>query len=348
MKAALEADLEDDAHTIFDRLWGAHKECASRWRGATDYPCTMGWCQFGPETLQLSADMDRVVEDIGDLKFVHIAKTDAHRALRMAALEESCDLVVAEFAKSRFFDPWALGKCAESAEMGDHGRDGDHEAQAEGTALRYLAGMFSAEAATKFKKEIGGVAADQVQGHSSAGGVGSVGEVLVDAMRAACMGGDEESAEAIFDKLVAAHAECKGRWRGAANYPCERKWCDNTEELQCSPDMAEEAFQLDAAELEEAKAGASERLVEVRMAALNRRCDAVVRFPAWTDALLSGTARMPLLSSLFGRQHSVNCCGSDANVPLHALLWPICCPLSQLRRMCDTGRQRDCRFSRNY
>lgn len=279
MKQALAAGLEDDARVIFDKLWAAHNECASRWRNAVDYPCTLGWCQYGSDVMAYSDDMDQEVEDIGDIKFVDLALTDAHARLQTAAVEGDCGSVVAHFAETRFFDTWALGKCAESEEMSTFGTESERTEKNLGSALRFLAGLFNPTAATIFKKEIAGLTADDIQGHSSVRGAGGVGIVLVGAMQAACQGGDKKSAAMIFDRLVAAQAECKDRWRGSVEYACERKWCKFTsiDAMDCSEDLLDTVLVLDEAEVMEAESGASPKLVELRLAALNRQCGPVVR-----------------------------------------------------------------------
>lgn len=67
-----------------------------------------------------------------------------------------------------------------------------------------------------------GLTPDDIQGHQvKLSGEGRIGMVLVKAMKRSLELGDIEGAEIIHQQLWKAWTECKGRWRGAVEYPCE-------------------------------------------------------------------------------------------------------------------------------
>lgn len=81
MEASLKGGDKDSAMLVFEKLWGYHKECALRWRGAVTYECSAGWC------IADAGDEPTLVDGFSALGSVDESKRLVRRCRRFAAPE---------------------------------------------------------------------------------------------------------------------------------------------------------------------------------------------------------------------------------------------------------------------
>lgn len=287
--------------------------------------------------------------------FVDATENKDLKALRLAAAEGKCGDVAGAFVASFVWDEWALELCGEDEAVANLGKGQKGQPERAGVALRLLVQMTGSKV---YNKELNAIPADDIQGHhlDEVSKQGTVGAVLVRAMKRSLEIGETEAAGKVYDKLWAAHKECASRWKGAATYACDYKWCKGGK-AEGGPVYAKDmdAFdkEMEDRVVEAIESGENDEIRALREMAASGRCQEVVQkfvadktWDAWTleecategkgpieayGANSPGTAAetagsaLRLLASLSGKLRKASCrvpcdCDDSMTLPSSSLL----------------------------